>query len=212
MCYSAQIERDWNKYVRIVGPDAALNLEDFIKKYWWRQHEFPSMKIPKAVDAWFTRDGNGDQAKIADMIETFNEKEIAKLEQEMFKQKKRVADAERTLQTKATKKALETISASPRTKSNGRSASWATSSARNSSRRDARMFPGWYVPVIVSENGKRGDEADALPVPPTRQTEVLRHEVPRHLQRAQGQSDGHSGRTYSDTSTASCWRRRSSRT
>ena len=71
-----------------------------------RQHEFPSMKIPKAVDAWFARDGNGDQAKIADMIETFNEKESASLEQELFKQKKRLANAERTLQTKETKKAL----------------------------------------------------------------------------------------------------------
>src|ERR1700689_19872 len=102
MCYSAQIERDWNKYVRIVGPAAALNLEDFIKKYWWRQHEFHLMKIPKAVDAWFTRDGNGDQAKIADMIEMFNEKEAAKFQQELFKQKKRLADAERKLQTKTT--------------------------------------------------------------------------------------------------------------
>jgi hypothetical protein len=37
MCYYAQIERDWNRYVRIVGPDAALNLQEFIKKYLWRQ-------------------------------------------------------------------------------------------------------------------------------------------------------------------------------
>ena len=41
MCYSAQIERDWNKYVRIVGPDAALNLEDLIKKYGCASTNFP---------------------------------------------------------------------------------------------------------------------------------------------------------------------------
>ena len=153
MCYSAQIERDWNKYVRIVGPQAALNLEDFIKKYWWRQHEFPSMKIPKAVDAWFTRDGNGDQAKIADMIETFNEKQIAKFEQEIFRQRKRVADAQRTLQTKTTKKATEDV------RIGTEKVEYALGKLADIKRtdfkpRDARMFPGWYAPVIVSENGK----------------------------------------------------------
>ena len=153
MCYSAQIERDWRKYMRIVGPDAALNLQDFIKKYWWRQHEFPSMKIPKAVDAWFTRDGNDDQAKIADMIETFNEREIAKLEQELFRQKKRRADAERSLQTKATKKAFadQRIASSKIERALGKLGDIKREEFKP---RDARMFPGWYVPVIVSENGK----------------------------------------------------------
>ena len=41
MCYSVQIERDWRKYLRVMGTEATLNLEDFIKKYWWRQNEFP---------------------------------------------------------------------------------------------------------------------------------------------------------------------------
>lgn len=153
MCYSAQIERDWRKYLRVMGTEATLNLADFIKKYWWRQNEFPSMKIPKAVDAWFTREGNGDQAKIADMIETFNEKDIASLEQEMFKQKKRLADAERTLQTKETKKALNDQRVA------STKIQWALGKMSDIKRtelksKDARMFPGWYVPVIVGDNGK----------------------------------------------------------
>jgi hypothetical protein len=106
MFYSAQIERELRTYTRVVGRDAALNPEDFIKKYWWRQHGLPSMKIPKAVDAWFTADENGDQAKLAAMIEVFNDCEIVKLEQEVFKQKKRLADAERALKIKETKTAL----------------------------------------------------------------------------------------------------------
>ncbi len=154
MCYSAQIERDWNKYVRIVGPQAAMNLEDFIRKYWWRQHELHSMKIPKAVDAWFTRDGNGDQAKIADMIETFNEKDASKFEQELFKQKKRLADAERSLQKKETKKALHDQRVATD------KISWALGKLSDIKRtelknRDAYIFPGYLVPVIVVENGKR---------------------------------------------------------
>ena len=153
MCYSAQIERDWRKYLRVLGAEATLNLDDFIKKYWWRQHEFPSMKIPKAVDAWFTNPQNGDEQKIAAFIDDFNDKEIAKLEQEVFKQKKRLNDAERALAVKETKKALN----DQRIASN--KVEWALGKLGDIKRaefkpRDARMFPGWYAPVIVSENGR----------------------------------------------------------
>ena len=109
MCYSAQIENDYRRYMRVVGPENALSIEDFVRKYWERQVVDKLRKIPKAVDAWFTRDRNGDQAKIAGMIETFNEKEIANFEQLIFKQRKRVADAQRVLQTKTTKKATEDV-------------------------------------------------------------------------------------------------------
>jgi len=154
MCYSAQIERDWRKYLRVVGPEKGLNLEDFIRKYWWREHDFPSMKIPKAVDAWFANPQNGDEQKLAGFIRDFNDKEIASLEQEVFKQKKRLVEAERSLQSKATKKALN----DQRIASN--KIEWALSKLSDIKRtefkpRDARIFPGWFAPVVVSENGKR---------------------------------------------------------
>src|SRR6201992_801165 len=136
-----------------MGTEATLNLEDFIKKYWWRQHEFPSMKIPKAVDSWFSNPQNGDEQKIAAFIEDFNDKEIAKFEQEVFKQRKRVADAQRTLQTKTTKKATEDV------RIGTEKVEYALGKLADLKRtevkpRDARIFPGWYSPVIVSENGK----------------------------------------------------------
>jgi putative SOS response-associated peptidase YedK len=153
MCYSAQIERDYGKYLRVVGPSNALNLEDFIQKYWWRQNEFPSMKIPKSVDAWFANPRDGEEQKIAAFIAEYNNKEVTKLEQELFKQKKRLADAERALQTKETKKALN----DQRIASN--KIEWALGKLNDIRRtdfkpRDARMFPGWFAPVIVSDNGK----------------------------------------------------------
>lgn len=33
MCYSAQIERDWRKNLRVIGTEATPNLDDFLKKY-----------------------------------------------------------------------------------------------------------------------------------------------------------------------------------
>jgi putative SOS response-associated peptidase YedK len=153
VCYSAQIERDYGRYLRVVGPENALNREDFVRKYWERQTELPQMKIPKAVDAWFVDPKNGDEQKIAACIEDFNDKEIAKLEQEVFKQRKRLADAERGLAIKETKKARN----DQRIASN--KVEWALGKLGDIKRsdfkpRDARIYPGWFAPVIVSENGK----------------------------------------------------------
>jgi hypothetical protein len=167
MCYSAQIEHDLNKYVRIVGPHAAMNLQDFIKKYWWRQQDFHMMKIPKAVDAWFTPDGNGDQAKIADMVETFNDKEAAKFEQELFKQKKRLADAERSLQKKETKKALNDQRVATD------KIEWAPGQAQRHQTHGAEEPRRVYLPWLLGAGDRRGkrqahNQADALSVPACR--------------------------------------------
>jgi hypothetical protein len=32
MCYSAQIENQYRRYMRVVGPEDALNIQDFIDK------------------------------------------------------------------------------------------------------------------------------------------------------------------------------------
>jgi Uncharacterised ACR, COG2135. len=77
-----------------------------------------------------------------------------KAEQELFKQRARLADAERTLQAKTTKAASE-------------SKRIATSKIESTLRglddlrrtelkdRDSRIFPGNYAPVMVMEDGKR---------------------------------------------------------
>ena len=152
MCYSAQIERDWRKYLRIMGTEATLNLDDFIKKYWWRVED-AKVKIPKAIDAWFANPKTDDEAKIAEAIKRYNTERLAKCEQTVFAQRKRVADAERSLATKVTKKAQEDVRiGSAKVDEN---LGWIADIKRAEFKpRDARMFPGWYAPVIVSENGK----------------------------------------------------------
>ena len=153
MCYSAQIENQYRRYMRVVGPKNALSIEGFIDKYWERQTSLPSMKIPKAVDAWFADPKTDGERKIAQIIRDFDTKQIEKYEQEIFKQRKRLADSERTLQTKTTKKALEDqrIAANKVEQALGKLADIKRTDFKP---RDARMFPGWYVPVIVSENAK----------------------------------------------------------
>jgi putative SOS response-associated peptidase YedK len=154
MCYSAQIANDYKKYARYVGHDNAMSIQDFVGKYWERQ-EKGSLKIPKAVDAWFSNPKTDDEHKIAQMIREFDAAQVTKLETDLFALKKRLADAERTLKTKETKKALN----DQRVATN--KIEWSLGKLNDIKRtdfkpRDARMFPGWYVPVIVSENGKLG--------------------------------------------------------
>ncbi len=150
MCYSAQIEADYLKFLRVTGA-VDVSLREFFDRYWKRQRGLP-LKMPKAVDYWFR--GPLAHAEIAQSIAAFDAGEIAKLEQEVFKQKKRLADAERTLQTKITKKAQE----DQRIATN--KIEWALGKLADIKRtdpkpRDARIFPAWYVPVVVSEGGRR---------------------------------------------------------
>jgi hypothetical protein len=150
MCYSAMIDRD---YVRVVGPENAMNREDFVQKYWERQ-EKGSLKIPKAIDAWFAHPKTDDEQKIAQMIRDYDAKQVAKYELEIFKQRKRLADAERKLQTKTTKKALDDQRVS-KDKVEHALAKIADIKRAELKKSDSRIYPGVYAPVIVNENGRR---------------------------------------------------------
>jgi putative SOS response-associated peptidase YedK len=151
MCYSAQIRADYHKYVRLWGAD--IGIKDFVRLYWDRQAN-AKIRIPKALDAAFSEPTTDDEREIKKLIDAFNTTQAAKLEQELFKQRKRLADAERTLQTRITKAATE----SKRIATD--KVEWCLGKLNDLRRttlidEDSRIFPGWYAPVIVVENGRR---------------------------------------------------------
>ena len=87
-------------------------------------------------------------------VDTFNRQQAARLEQELFKQRKRLADAERTLQTKTTKAATESKRIATA------KVEWALGKLGDLRRSDlidddSRIFPAHYAPVMVWENGRR---------------------------------------------------------
>lgn len=150
MCYSAMIEADYMKFIRVTG-QVDVSIEEFTARIWQPQKTLP-LKIPKAVARWFS--GPLANIEIAKRIAEIDAAEIAKLEQELFKQKKRLADAERTLKTKATKKAQEDQRIATD------KVAWALGKLADIKRveltpRDARIFPGWYAPVVISQGGRR---------------------------------------------------------
>ena len=151
MCYSAQVWQNYRKYVRAYGADIAF--EDFVRLYFDRQAN-ARIRIAKAMDAAFSDPQNEAERRIKTLIDEFDRQRATKLEQELFKQRKRLADAERALQVKTTKAAAE----------NKRIASekveWCLGKLAEIRRaelvdEDSRIFPGWYAPVMIVENGRR---------------------------------------------------------
>lgn len=151
MCYSAQIKADFTRFIRQYGGD--LKLEEFAKIYFERSSN-PRIKIPKAVDAAFANPTTCQEREIKGLIDDFNAQQATALEQDLFKQRKRLADAERSLQTKTTKKATEDVRIASDKIERGR-LKLADLGRTELLDRDARFFPGSYAPVIVWEGGRR---------------------------------------------------------
>lgn len=151
MCYSAQAWQAYDKYVRVYGAD--VSFLEFVRLYGLR-NEDARIRIPKAMDAAFANPKSADEQRIKALIDSFNQQQMTKFEQDLFKQRKRLADAERTLKGKTTKNALNDQRIA------GEKVGWLLGKIADVKRsetkdRDARIFPGWYAPLMVIENGRR---------------------------------------------------------
>ena len=151
MCYSAQVEASYKKYVRAWG--AGISIAEFFRLY-WNGARNSRIKTPKAMDAAFSDPQTPEEREVKWQIDERNAIHVTNLEQDLFKQKKRLADAERTLKTKTTKKALEDQRIA------GEKIEWTLGKLADIRRtelnsEDSRIFPGWFAPVIVADNGKR---------------------------------------------------------
>lgn len=151
MCYSAQIRHDFARFTREYG--VVIDIQAFVRLYWDRQ-QGAKAKIPKALDALFAQPQNDDERAIKAMIDAHDRARATALEQELFKQRKRLADAERALKTKTTKAATESRRIATA------KVAWALGKLADLRRTtlvdaDARIFPGWHAPVITSDGGRR---------------------------------------------------------
>ena len=152
MCYSAMVWQEYQKYARAFG--TGISIEDYVRIYWSRARGGPE-KWPKGMDAAFldpTSDSEGQH--IAPLVSAQRQADAARLEKEIFTQRKRLADAERSLAAKPTRKSAEDrrIASTKVSQLLGRLADLRRNDPMP---RDARIFPGWYAHVMVSENGQR---------------------------------------------------------
>lgn len=152
MCYSAQAWQDYEKFQR--ETDSPLSIKEYVKFFWdWKTKGSPH-KIPKAMMDAFNNPKTADERKIHGWIEEWKIERAAAFEQELFKQKKRLADAERTLKSKTTKKAENDRRVA--TNKIGQVKGKLDDLKRTKPLpKDSRFFPGNYCTVLASEGGKK---------------------------------------------------------
>lgn len=151
MCYSAQVVDAWQVFLRKTG--ATLSLHGFAALYGFRLQD-KSVRIPKAVDAAFAQPASDEERAIQADMAAFERLQASAWEQDLFKQRKRLADAQRSLQTRATKAAAESSRIA------AQKIDWLRVKLAELRRsellpEDARFFPGWYAPVMVMEGGRK---------------------------------------------------------
>jgi putative SOS response-associated peptidase YedK len=151
VCYSAQIEADYRKYLKTFG--AHMDFQEFALLFRARA-QGSKLKVPKALEDAFAAGESDAERDIRAFIDEYNAQLSTQFEQDLFKQRERLAKAERTLQTKTTKAATE----SQRIATD--KIAWNLRKLEDIRRttpkdRDSRIFPGHYAPVMVVEDGQR---------------------------------------------------------
>lgn len=152
MCYSALVQQDCKKLG--IRYQARIDLDEFGRLFQDRL-DGSAAKISKALEASLLKDPKtADERRIAKLIRDFRALELADSERELFAQSKRLADAERTLLTKVTKKAQndQRIAGDKIEKLKARIQRLQSEEVRES---DSRIFPGQYAPLVLEAGGER---------------------------------------------------------
>lgn len=152
MCYSAQIWAEYRKFEREFG--AVLSIHQYVRFFWERRRDGTWRKIPKRMKDAFAHPRDDAEREIQTMIAEGDAELEQTLQAELFKQKKRLADAERALAGKITKKAQNEQRVA-RDKMEVAQRQLADLKRTEPLDRDSRIYPGQYVPVMILHEGKR---------------------------------------------------------
>jgi putative SOS response-associated peptidase YedK len=151
MCYSAVVVQNLDLLAH--QAKARADVEMFADLF-ARRAAGEEIKLARALEANFLTPSSAAEKRIAADIQAFHAAQAGEWESGLFKQKKRLADAERKLKARATQKARE-----DRRIANNK-IEWLLNKLADLKRTqpkpaDQRIFPFWYAPVIVEEGGER---------------------------------------------------------
>lgn len=150
MCYSALARQDFHVLARRYGAQIAL---DMFADLFRRRRDSEDIKLSRALERNFDNPSSPLERQIKADIEAYRAQQVSKWERDLFTQKKRLADAERSLQAKETKKAREDV----RIASNkiqtyvDRLADLRRTEPKED---DSRIFPMTYTPMIAAIDGR----------------------------------------------------------
>lgn len=151
MCYSAKVWQKIKEYYRRMNamPDYGQ-----IELVFARRLSGSTIRIPRGFEENFDQPANAAEKRIKELIDDFRAKERTRLEQDLFTNKKRLAEAERALKVKETKKALN----DQRVAGNNIERITGKLDVMKGVAVDPdaeRIFPFHYGPIVISDGGEK---------------------------------------------------------
>ena len=150
MCYSAQVVQMARKLSRQLG--IRMDYAE-VEQLFFRRIEDSAINVSRGFEANFDEPANDQERRIKAAIDEHRSKTSKKMEQDLFSQKTRLVNAERSLEEKETKKAREEVRIA--------TTKIATLSTKLSDMRssdlkpdDDRIFPFVHTGVIVRKDGQ----------------------------------------------------------
>jgi putative SOS response-associated peptidase YedK len=149
MCFSARVRQDIHALARRYGANIAY---DMFAQLFRRRLDGEDIKASRGLERSFAEPRSDIERQIKADIDAFRARQVAKWETDLFLQKKRLADAERTLQTRETKKAREDVRIATN-KIAGYLERLSDERSTAVKEDEGRIFPMTYAPVIVNLEG-----------------------------------------------------------
>jgi putative SOS response-associated peptidase YedK len=150
MCYSAKVAQNIKDLARQFA--ATMDYSEVERLLMERLAGRP-IRLARGFEWNFAHPQSAEERRIHELSQQYQSKKVSELEQEVFKQKKRLADAERKLKVKQTKAALNErrIATSKIEDSLERIALLRGTQPHED---DHRIFPLTYAPIILERDGR----------------------------------------------------------
>jgi DNA gyrase/topoisomerase IV subunit A len=150
MCYSAQVVQVVRKLHRELG--IRLDYDEALQLF-LRRLDDPGIVISRGFETNFDDPMNEQERRIKSAIDEHRARAATKFEKDLFTQKTRLVNAQRSLTQKETKKAREDVRIAT-AKIEALTTKLADQRRRETEPRDNRIFPMVYAGVIVKHEGQ----------------------------------------------------------
>jgi putative SOS response-associated peptidase YedK len=150
MCYSAQVVQIIRKLHRDLG--IRLDYAE-AERLFVRRLEEPTLNVSRGFEANFDEPATDQERRIKIAIDEHRSRVATTLERDLFAQKTRLVNAERSLKTKETKKSREDVRIAT-TKIDTLTSKLKDLRRTESRSRDNRIFPMVYGGVIIRDDGR----------------------------------------------------------
>jgi putative SOS response-associated peptidase YedK len=150
MCYSAQVLQTARKLYRQFG----LRLDyDEAERLFFRRLDDPTLNISRGFESNFDEPSTDQERRIKGAIDEHRARLVTRLEKDLFSQKTRLVNGERSLKEKETKKAREDVRIA--TNKIGTLTTKLSNLRRTDTQSDDnRIFPMVYAGVIIKKDGR----------------------------------------------------------